>query len=156
MDKENLIQKIKKSGLSNTNPRLEVLKILNNVNGPLSIENIIRNSKKRIAISTLYRVIADLLDAKLIKTFSSPDQKLLIEMTENENTNEHHHHLYCKSCEKVFDINLDNKVEAIIEKLVNQISQTHQIEINEHSFEMYGSCNNEGKHPNIENKNRKN
>ncbi len=77
-------------------------------------------------------------------------------MTENENTNEHHHHLYCKSCEKVFDINLDNKVEAIIEKLVNQISQTHQIEINEHSFEMYGSCNNEGKHPNIENKNRKN
>jgi len=156
MNKENLIQKLKKSGLSNTNPRLEVLKILNNVDGPLSIENIIQNSKKRIAISTLYRVIADLLDAKLIKTFSSPDQKLLIEMTENENTNKHHHHLYCKSCEKVFDINLDNSIETMIEKLVNKISQTHQIEINEHSFEMYGSCNNAGKHHNIENRSPKN
>jgi Fur family ferric uptake transcriptional regulator len=143
MDREGLGILLKRNGLFVTKPRLQVLSVLSDINGPISIENIAMRAEKGLAISTLYRVVADLLDANLVKTFSSPDQKLMVELSDDQN---HHHHLYCESCEKVFDIDLDDELEAMINTLINKIGETHGIEITEHSFEMYGHCNAPGKH----------
>ena len=144
MDREGLTVLLKRKGLFVTNPRLQVLNVLSDENGPISIENIAFRAEKGLALSTLYRVVADLLDANLVKTFSTPDQKLMVELSDDQN--EHHHHLYCESCEKVFDIDLDNELEMMINNLINKIGETHGIEITEHSFEMYGQCNTPGKH----------
>ena len=144
MDREGLTLLLKRNGLFVTNPRLQVLNVLSQENGPISIENIASRSENGLALSTLYRVVADLLDVNLVKTFSAPDQKLMVELSDDQN--EHHHHLYCESCEKVFDIDLDDELEVMINNLINKISETHGIEITEHSFEMYGQCNTPGKH----------
>ena len=144
MDRESLTFLLKRNGLFVTNPRLQVLDILSEENGPISIENIVSRSENGLALSTLYRVVADLLDVKLVKTFSAPDQKLMVELSDDQD--EHHHHLYCESCEKVFDIDLDNELEVMITSLIEKIGETHGIEITDHSFEMYGQCNTPGKH----------
>tara|TARA_Y100000590_G_C15733339_1_gene1017816 strand:- start:3725 stop:4162 length:438 start_codon:yes stop_codon:yes gene_type:complete len=144
MDRESLTLLLKRNGLFVTNPRLQVLDILSEENGPISIENIVSRSENGLALSTLYRVVADLLDVKLVKTFSAPDQKLMVELSDDQD--EHHHHLYCESCEKVFDIDLDNELEVMITSLIEKIGETHGIEITDHSFEMYGQCNTPGKH----------
>ena len=144
MDREGLTLLLKRNGLFVTNPRLQVLNVLSQENGPISIEDIASRSENGLALSTLYRVVADLLDVNLVKTFSAPDQKLMVELSDDQN--EHHHHLYCESCEKVFDIDLDDELEVMINNLINKISETHGIEITEHSFEMYGQCNTPGKH----------
>lgn len=144
MDRESLTLLLKRNGLFVTNPRLQVLDILSEENGPISIENIVSRSENGLALSTLYRVVADLLDVKLVKTFSAPDQKLMVELSDDQD--EHHHHLYCESCEKVFDIDLDNELELMITSLIEKIGETHGIEITDHSFEMYGQCNTPGKH----------
>ena len=144
MGNEVLTKLLKRKGLFVTSPRLEVLDVLTKGNGPLSIENIALLSSKGLAISTLYRVVADLLDAQLVQTFSSPDQKLMVELSGDRD--EHHHHLYCESCEKVFDIDLDSELEAQIKALITKIGKSHEIEITEHSFEMYGHCKDRGKH----------
>lgn len=146
MSKEDLSQLLRRNGLFVTNPRLQVLKVLTEGDGPLSIDNIVQISEKDLALSTLYRVVADLLDAKLVKTFSSPDQKLMVELSDE--LNRHHHHLYCESCEKMFDIDLDSDLEVMIDHLVNKIGKTYGIEISEHSFEMYGRCHTHGKNHN--------
>ena len=143
-DREGLTLLLKRNGLFVTNPRLQVLDILSEENGPISIENIVSRSENGLALSTLYRVVADLLDVKLVKTFSAPDQKLMVELSDDQD--EHHHHLYCESCEKVFDIDLDNELEVMITSLIEKIGETHGIEITDHSFEMYGQCNTPGKH----------
>ena len=143
MSKEDLSQLLRRNGLFVTNPRLQVLKVLTEGDGPLSIDNIVQISEKDLALSTLYRVVADLLDAKLVKTFSSPDQKRMVELSDE--LNRHHHHLYCESCEKMFDIDLDADLEAMIDHLVTKIGKTYGIEISEHSFEMYGHCHTHGK-----------
>ena len=92
MDRESLTLLLKRNGLFVTNPRLQVLDILSEENGPISIENIVSRSENGLALSTLYRVVADLLDVKLVKTFSAPDQKLMVELSDDQD--EHHHHLY--------------------------------------------------------------
>jgi Fur family ferric uptake transcriptional regulator len=135
---------LKQHGLTITEPRVFVLSLLRKFDTPMSINDIMEKSKHNIALSTLYRVLADLSHAKIVTTFSSPNQKLLVELLDEER--EHHHHLYCESCEKVFDVSLGEELEGMIEKLISKIGETHQIDIQEHSFEMYGSCNNTGQH----------
>ena len=144
MVKQELRQLLRRNGLFVTNPRLQVLKVLNQEAEPLSIENILQQSAPGLALSTLYRVVADLLDAKLVKTFSSPDQKLMVELSNEQN--EHHHHLYCTSCQRVFDVDLDSDLEIMIDNLVTNIGKTHGMNITEHSFELYGSCDNPENH----------
>ena len=138
---------LKNSGLSITNPRIQILQILADINQPIAIEDIAEISKNSLAVSTIYRVIADLLDSKIVKTFNSPDQKLLVELTTTKTS--HHHHLYCESCEKVFDIDLDSDMEIMIEKFIIDLKKRHDIQINDHSFEIYGACNNTGHHTNL-------
>lgn len=147
MGKQDLRQLLRQNGLFVTNPRLQVLKVLNQDVGPLSIENILQQSDPGLALSTLYRVVADLLDAKLVKTFSSPDQKLMVELSDEQN--EHHHHLYCTSCQRVFDVDLDSDLEVMIDNLVNNIGKAHGMNITEHSFELYGSCDNPENHKSL-------
>ena len=142
MNNKELKNLLKKSSLSITNPRIQILKILANINQPISIENIAEISKNSIAISTIYRVIADFLDSNIVKTFNSPDQKLLVELSTTNTL--HHHHLYCESCEQAFDINLDSEMEIMIEKFIPIIEQIYKIKVTDHSFEIYGTCNGKG------------
>ena len=144
MGMQDLRQLLRRNGLFVTNPRLQVLKVLSDEPGPLSIENILQQSAPGLVLSTLYRVVADLLDAKLGKTFPSPDQKLMVELSGEGN--EHHHHLYCSACQRVFDVDLDADLELMIENLVAKIGKTHGMDITEHSFELYGSCSNPETH----------
>ena len=135
---------LKENGLSITSPRLIILSLLLESHGPMSVNEIMEKSRHAIAFSTLYRVLADLSHAKIVTTFSSPRQKLLVELL-GEQT-DHHHHLYCESCERVYDVSLGEELEEMIEKLIIKIGETHHIDIREHSFEMYGTCNNSGQH----------
>lgn len=147
MVERDIRQLLRRNGLFVTNPRLQVLKVLREGVEPMSIENILQNSGAGLALSTLYRVVADLLDAKLVKTFSSPDQKLMVELSDERD--EHHHHLYCTSCERVFDVEVDSDLEVMIGNLIAKIGKTYGMNISEHSFELYGRCNSPGNHPHI-------
>ena len=144
MNKEELTSILKRHGLFVTNARLQVLAVLTQNEGPLSIDNITQLASRELAMSTLYRVVADLLDAKLVRTFSSPDQKLMVELSDEPN--HHHHHLYCESCQRVLDIDLDPELEKMIADVVIKVSETHSIEITDHSFDIYGRCSNPGMH----------
>lgn len=135
---EDAANQLKRQGLFITGSRLQVLQILSEEQGPLSIKGIAQRSEKELAISTLYRVIGDLAEAKLVRTFLAPDQRILVELVGQQN--EHHHHLYCESCQKVFDVSLDPDLEAMIDELVARIGKFHQMEITGHSFELYGRC----------------
>jgi Fur family ferric uptake transcriptional regulator len=147
MNNKEIKRLLKKTGLSVTSPRTQILQILADINQPIAIESIAETSKNVLAVSTIYRVIADLLDSKIVKTFNSPDQKLLVELS-STNTS-HHHHLYCESCERAFDIDLNSKMEIMIETFIADLENKHKIQISEHSFEIYGTCNNTGQHKDL-------
>ena len=138
MQNNTIEQILKTNGLSVTQPRVQIIKILQDSSSPIGIDAIINKTNGKMAISSAYRIIADLLDADLINTFQSPDNKLLVELVENNKI--HHHHLYCQSCKKVLDIEIDEVLEKNIESLIQKISKQNNIKIVDHSFELFGTC----------------
>ena len=48
--------------------------------------------------------------------------------------------MYCTSCKKATDIELDASLEENINQLINKISKSNNITITDHSFELYGEC----------------
>ena len=122
-------------------------KILSEIKQPIAIEDIAEISKNSLAVSTIYRVIADLLDSKIVKTFNSPDQKLLVELSLDESN--HHHHLFCESCNIMLDIDFQSDLEKMIDNVISKIEDNFQINITGHSFEIYGDCKKPGQHKNI-------
>jgi Fur family ferric uptake transcriptional regulator len=124
--------------LSATRPRLELLQILENDPRPQSIEEIISSSSGKLALSTLYRAISELLDAGLIETLVSPDGKTLVETTLQATA--HHHHVFCKGCDKAIDIEFSDDLEKNIEAEVKNIEISSGWKVSDHSIEILGVC----------------
>ena len=129
------------NNLSATKPRIQILDVLFEHNTPMSIDEIITETKGSVAVSSAYRVIADLMDVDIVNTFQSPENKLLVELKSNDSS--HHHHLYCLACKKATDIELDAGLESNIKQLIDKISKKNNITITDHSFELYGTCDHE-------------
>ena len=78
------------NNLSATKPRMQVLDVLHKHNSPMSVDDIISETKDNIAVSSAYRVIADLMDVNLVNTFQSPDNTLLVDLSQDDAI----HHLH--------------------------------------------------------------
>ena len=121
-----------------TNPRLVVLDLLIKEARPLTIDQVLKLSKGKLAQSTLYRVINDLTAFDLITEFTTPENTMVIEL--NSEDNNHHHHIFCKKCGSITDIELNDSLEAALEKEVSKIEKYRSIAIDSHSLELYGTC----------------
>ena len=122
-----------------TNPRLLVLELLLKKECPLTIDQILKLSRGKIALSSLYRVINDLREFGLITEFNTPENTIVIELNRGEE--EHHHHIFCEKCGLITDIELSLQLEQNLDKEVSKIEQTHSITIRDHSLERFGLCN---------------
>tara|TARA_Y100000590_G_scaffold297561_1_gene335357 strand:+ start:2059 stop:2499 length:441 start_codon:yes stop_codon:yes gene_type:complete len=121
-----------------TNPRLVVLGLLLQEGRPLTIEQLLKLSKGKLAQSTLYRVINDLREFDLITEFTTPENTIVVELnTEDSN---HHHHIFCEKCGRIIDIELDSQLEDDIEKEVSNIEGRYSLSIRGHSLELIGIC----------------
>ena len=124
--------------VSITNPRLVVLGLLLQEGRPLTIEQLLKLSKGKLAQSTLYRVINDLGHFGLIAEFTTPENTIVVELnTEDVN---HHHHIFCVNCGRIIDIELDEKLEDDIQKEVRNIEAQYSLSIQGHSLELTGLC----------------
>ena len=122
-----------------TNPRLVVLDLLLKQSRPLTIDQVLKLAKGKLAQSTLYRVISDLTEFGLISEFTTPENTIVVELNTGENSG-HHHHIFCENCVRIIDIELDDKLEAALEKEVSKIEKQYSLSIRGHSLELLGLC----------------
>ena len=122
-----------------TQPRLLFLEILLKNDGPLKIQEVIRLSKGKLAISSLYRIINNLKDINVINEFQTLENTKMIELVSPEG--DHHHHIFCESCGAVYDINLNDKLENDLDSEIKSIEAKFDISISSHSLELLGLCN---------------
>ena len=92
-----------------TRPRIVLLEILLQNKGPLKVEDVIKLSEGKLAVSSLYRIINMLKNLDLISEFQTPDNTKVIELSGIKD--DHHHHIFCKSCGSVVDFELDDNLE---------------------------------------------
>lgn len=129
---------LSEKNISITNPRIVVLEQLLKYKKPMSIEELQDVLKGQVATSTLYRVLNDLKNINVVAEFITPENTTMIELSLHED--EHHHHLFCKTCGDVVDIELSLGFE---QKLINEIKSIEKnlfFTIEEHGLELFGEC----------------
>ena len=125
--------------ISITNPRILVLEQLLKVKKPISIDRLLSSLDNQVATSTLYRVLNDLQKINIISQFLSPENTTVVELSLNESG--HHHHLFCKACGDVTDIELSLGFEQKLSNEVRMLEKTLGFLIDDHGFELIGECN---------------
>ena len=129
---------LSEKNISITNPRIVVLEQLLKYKKPMSIEELQDVLKGRVATSTLYRVLNDLKNINVVAEFITPENTTMIELSLHED--EHHHHLFCKTCGDVVDIELSLGFEQKLSNEIKSIEKNLFFTIEEHGLELFGEC----------------
>jgi len=106
----------------------QILSLLEKSEFPLSVPDIL--SKVSANKTTIYRELSGFLANKLVTEVDFGDGKKRYELFRN-----HHHHIVCKKCGKIEDIEIDEK------KLLTKIKSRSNFLIENHSMEFFGLCN---------------
>ncbi|HDR1021379.1 TPA: ferric iron uptake transcriptional regulator [Pasteurella multocida] len=143
MSEEN-IKLLKKAGLKITEPRLTILALMQEMHEKNSMQHfsaediykMLLERGEEIGLATVYRVLNQFDETKILIRHNFEGNKSVFELAPTE----HHDHIICVDCGKVFEFNDD-----IIEKRQREITKQHGIELATHSLYLYGKCSNVNK-----------
>ncbi|MBV6399307.1 MAG: Ferric uptake regulation protein [Ignavibacteria bacterium] len=123
---------LKERRLRITYPRIEILRVLKSTRNPVTVLEIhskIRN--KKIDLATVYRTINAFLEKQLVTDIDFKDEFKRYELTIDR---DHHHHIVCKICGKI-----ENIENCFTDKMVKEAEEKGYQEIT-HSLEFFGIC----------------
>lgn len=132
-----LNEKLRKRGYRSSNIREEILKVLTQTQGPISIASLqlgLQKSNLNPNKTSIYREIDTLLKECVIEEFDLGEGKKRYEIKPLEG---HHHHLICTSCGKIKCLEMDSDLEI----LTNQIEAKTGYKIFKHNLDFVGLCN---------------
>ena len=138
---------IRQAGLKVTLPRIKVLKVLETANPRhLSAEDVYRQlveMGEEVGLATVYRVLAQFEEAKLIKRHNFENGYSVFEIDQGK----HHDHLVCVQCGRVEEF-----ADDVIEQRQLIIAKQTGFEMINHNLTIYGLCSScqsgsEEKHP---------
>ena len=124
--------------VSITNPRIIVLEELLASKNPLTIDELQKKLKNKVAKSTLYRVLNDLKKIQILNEFSTPDNLTVVELILEDDI--HHHHLCCSDCGEIIDIEMGDKFEKTLSEEIKRIEKNFNFSIEDHRLELFGKC----------------
>ena len=131
-------QILSEHSVSITNPRILVLEELLEIKSPITIDDLQKKLKNKVAKSTLYRVLNDLKTINILNEFTSPDNTVVVELVLEGD--QHHHHLFCSDCGEIIDVELSMNFESLLNKEIKRIEKKFNFIIEDHRVEMFGQC----------------
>lgn len=125
-------QELRKAGLKITLPRLKILEILESAEQRhLSAEDIYKellDSGDEIGLATVYRVLTQFESAGLVSRHNFEGGHSIFELDDGE----HHDHMVCVDTGEVIEFTSDE-----IERLQEEVAETHGYELIDHSLVLY-------------------
>ena len=135
-EKERAFQKfIQTEGLKTTRQRNTIVNVFFNLNGHISVEELLREVKivnPKIGYATVYRTLHLLVRSALVEERRFGDG---LARYEGHSQVEHHDHMICQNCGRIFEF-FNPELEALQEKL----AEAHEFTIHRHRLELYGVC----------------
>ena len=126
------------NNISITNPRIIVLEQLLKYKKPISVDSLLSSLNNQVAKSTLYRVLNDLKDINILHEFSTPDNQTVVELILEDHP--HHHHLLCRDCGEIIDVEMATEFENRLLKEIKRIEKKFNFVIEDHRLELFGKC----------------
>lgn len=126
---------LSKYSLKLTDGRVELIALLSKTKKPLSVEDIVKKTKK-LDRANIYRNIKQLIDVGLLREVPLGHKHQHVELVLLK---DHHHHLVCRSCGKIEDIVGCGLDQGRINKIVKDSKNFHSV--NQHTLDLYGFCN---------------
>ena len=124
---------LKACGLKITSARLSLLDIFQHSTKPLSVREIASQLKNSdVDPVTLYRNVESLEQLGIIRQLRLQDRQAHYEMADD-----HHHHLVCKICGKIKDV--EGCKITVADK--NFLKKNDFAKMTGHSLEFFGICN---------------
>ena len=131
-------QILSQHSVSITNPRILVLEALLEIKSPITVDDLQKKLKNKVAKSTLYRVLNDLKTINILNEFTSPDNTVVVELVLEGD--QHHHHLFCSDCGEIIDVELSASFESLLNKEIKRIEKKFNFIIEDHRVEIFGQC----------------
>lgn len=126
-------QELRSASLKATPARLGVLKLLETANSPVDVSAMIDYLEKNnveVDQATVFRIINLFTERGLTKQIHLNEGKFRYELASKKD----HHHLVCKNCKKIEDI------QCPIADIDQEIKEKTQFTVKHHSLEFYGIC----------------
>lgn len=105
--------------------------------GPMAASEL-ATSLATVPLSSLYRSLAVLGDARVLALHHGPDGITRYEPAEW--LTGHHHHLVCVSCGAIVDFALEDGAEEALHRLAERVAAAHTFTTSDHALEIEGQC----------------
>ncbi|HLA66037.1 MAG TPA: Fur family transcriptional regulator [Acidimicrobiia bacterium] len=126
------------AGTRFTPSRRRVVDALLAAPGPVTPAELDRMLDGAVPLSSLYRAIAMLEEAGVVTRTHDPAGVILIELSEW--LAGHHHHLVCRSCGEVIDVEIPHDTEMGIRTFIDQIAAEAGYAVTGHRIDIEGTC----------------
>jgi Fe2+ or Zn2+ uptake regulation protein len=90
------------------------------------------------ALSSLYRNLAVLEEAGVVRRVGSTDGQARFELAEE--LTEHHHHLVCRQCGRVEDVDAPRRLETAVTRALEELASASGFRAEEHRLDVVGVC----------------
>ena len=105
---------------------------------PLSMPELVTRGEG-MAQSSLYRNLAVLEQAGVVRRIVTDDEFARFELAEDL-TGHHHHHLVCSGCGTVIDVTLPEAVERRLDDALCEVARQHGFVGATHRLDLIGRC----------------
>jgi Fe2+ or Zn2+ uptake regulation protein len=131
---------LNEAGQRFTAARRAVVDVLAASDRPLMITEIIERAPSgvRLAQSSVYRNLAVLEGAGVVRRVAAIDEFGRYELAEEMMG--HHHHLLCSSCGSVEDVTLPGSVERAVDRALSDVAAAAGFRGTQHRLDLVGIC----------------
>ena len=120
-----------------TPKRRTLVGVLERARKPLSIGEIV-SGRTRLPQSSIYRNLAALEHAGVVRRVVTDEEFGRYELTED--LTEHHHHLICSNCGKVEDVTIPEPVESTVDATIDRLARKSGFAEVSHRLDLIGTC----------------
>jgi Fur family transcriptional regulator, ferric uptake regulator len=120
-----------------TEKRKALVEVLQTAGRPLSMPSILEQSPG-MAQSSVYRNLAVLEHAAIVRRIVTTDDHASFELAEDLSS--HHHHLICTSCGNIEDFLVPEDVEDQLNLALRGAARRHRFKVTDHVLDLFGTC----------------
>ena len=134
---DEISRRLARAGQRWTDGRKQVVDAFARATAPLSVHEVHAAVGAGVPLSSLYRIIADLVAARILIRLEFAEGFARFEL--DEELAEHHHHLVCTECGDVADLELPD-LEQTIGQASRSIQKRAGFRPRTHRLDFFGEC----------------